>query len=393
MPLTMTSRLPRVGFAALILSGALVADSTAKEGDPVALIRTQSGNLRIETMSGLSVEIAKMSGDSGRQRSHAKIVRNTKDGVADDPCDVTLALTQTAEVDHVWDRKANSENPRLEPVTRSSEPSPHAIRIQAADQLISLRVDGLQIAFVGNAKLNAAAMKKLSGCDALVINVPGGPLQRALSMARQCNAQRLIVNADAEIDGAIKNIGNTLAVSALDDGVSGDTIQIIQLSNVPVQLPKELTRLFDAKEVACKASQAVFAPLSVQQMNFQPENGSHTPRWNAEHMMGRELLFFSQIYHAMDPSIPVMDLNPKQMPPDYRARHLDWTGAEEAWQMQRVTAFTRRFAHLLVDLPLDEKAPGSRWTPRGLMKQMERHYGEHTANVKLKFKLPGWPAK
>ena len=86
-----------------------------------------------------------------------------------------------------------------------------------------------------------------------------------------------------------------------------------------------------------------------------------------------------------------MDLNPKQMPPDYVARHPDWTGTEEARQMQRVASFTSRFAYLLKDLPLDERAPGSSWTLRGLMRQMERHYDEHTANVKKKFELEDWP--
>ena len=146
-----------------------------------------------------------------------------------------------------------------------------------------------------------------------------------------------------------------------------------------------------AKEAACTASQEVFAKLSVAQMNFRPNNGSHTPRWNTEHMMGRELLFFSQIFHAQDESIPVMDLNPKQMPPDYVFRHADWTGAEEARQMQRVSSFTSRFAYLLKDLPLDEKPPGSNWTLRGLLRQMDRHYSEHTANVKKKFELENWP--
>ena len=109
--------------------------------------------------------------------------------------------------------------------------------------------------------------------------------------------------------------------------------------------------------------------------------------------MGRELLFFSQIFHAMDPMIPVMDLNPKQMPPDYQAKHSDWDGKEEARQMERVTAFTNRFTYLLRDLPLDDRAPGSRWTLRGLLRQMDRHYSEHTSNVVKKFDLPDWPSE
>ena len=109
-------------------------------------------------------------------------------------------------------------------------------------------------------------------------------------------------------------------------------------------------------------------------------------------MMGRELLFFSQIYHAVDPEVPVMDLNPAQMPDSYEFAHPDWTGAEEALQTERVAAFTRRFAYLLDGMSLNKKAKGSRfWTPTSLLAQMERHYKEHTDNVLDKMKLEGWP--
>jgi hypothetical protein len=42
---------------------------------------------------------------------------------------------------------------------------------------------------------------------------------------------------------------------------------------------------------------------------------------------------------------------------------------------------------------LDGELPGSRWTLRRLLRQMERHYGEHTANVRKKFELADWPAE
>ena len=82
------------------------------------------------------------------------------------------------------------------------------------------------------------------------------------------------------------------------------------------------------------------------------------------------------------------------MPKDYTFAHSDWSGAEEAAQMMRVEAFTRRFAYLLDGMDLDKKASGSKfWTPRKLLKQMERHYNEHSANVVKKMDLDGWPAK
>ena len=110
--------------------------------------------------------------------------------------------------------------------------------------------------------------------------------------------------------------------------------------------------------------------------------------------MAMELKFFSEIYNAVDPSIPVLNLAPQQMPKDYKFAHPDWTGEEEARQMKRVENFTRRFAYMLDGMDLDKRAKGSRfWTPRRLLAQMERHYKEHSGNVVKKMKLDGWPEK
>lgn len=160
----------------------------------------------------------------------------------------------------------------------------------------------------------------------------------------------------------------------------------------PPAIPEHLQELFDRMEASNRRSQDVFRKLSTAQMNFKPSNGSHTPRWNAEHMAGRQLLFFSQIYNALDPTIPVFNWNPAQMPPDFKARHPDWSGKDEARAMQRVDDFCRRYAYLLENAELDEKPPATGWpTLRALLLQMERHYDEHTANVVKKFELPDWP--
>ena len=197
------------------------------------------------------------------------------------------------------------------------------------------------------------------------------------------------LGADYEV---VRPVGNTLAASAAEPKNVAQP-KVVVLNQRPWEMPKEVEQLFARKETASRASQAVFAKLSANQMNFQPGNGTHTPRWNAEHMMGRELGFFSEIYAQRDTAVAFIDLNPKQMPPDYVAAHPNWTGEEESRQIERVTAFSRRFGYLLDGLDLDERAPGSRWTPRGLLKQMERHYNGHTANVKKKFELPDWPTE
>ncbi len=184
--------------------------------------------------------------------------------------------------------------------------------------------------------------------------------------------------------------GNTFA-AAQGRGASQESPQVVTLDTRPWTMPVELAELFERKDAASRASQEVFAQLNINQMNHRPSNGTHTPRWNAEHMMGRELGFFSEIFAQIDPAISHIDLNPEQMPPDYVAAHRDWSGEEEARQMERVAAFSRRFAYLIDGLDLDKKAPGNGWTPRGLLEQMERHYQGHTANVKKKFELPDWP--
>lgn len=177
--------------------------------------------------------------------------------------------------------------------------------------------------------------------------------------------------------------------SAAMEQLEGDAALLL---DAPQPIPDHLRPLFDRMEAANRRSQDVFRNLSVEEMNFKPSNGTHTPRWNAEHMAGRQLLFFSQIYHELDESIPVVDWNPKQMPKDYVARHPDWSGADEARMMQRVDTFCRRYAYLLKDIPLDAKPPATNWpTLESLLLQMERHYGEHTLNVQKKFELPDWP--
>ena len=182
--------------------------------------------------------------------------------------------------------------------------------------------------------------------------------------------------------------GNTLAVSAAYRPAKP---RVVILGYQPWTPPEELATLMRAKEAATQASEAVFAPLSVEQMNFRPSDGTHTPRWNAEHMMGRELLFFTKALAERDKAFVEHDLNPAQMPPDYQAAHPDWTGAEEARQIERVRLLVRRFAYVFGDESLDSAAWNDGWTFRFLLERMIDHYGQHTENVRQKFEAPDWP--
>lgn len=110
-------------------------------------------------------------------------------------------------------------------------------------------------------------------------------------------------------------------------------------------------------------------------------------------MQGRLLQFITQIDSALDRAIPVIDLNPVQMPADYQAFRPDWNGAQKARQKDRASALVKRFAYLFDGEDLEEAAPGTRWPLRRVLGQMERHYGEHTARAQLEFELDHWPVQ
>ena len=330
---------------------------------------------------------------------------------------------------HVLDRLPDAPAPTWEDARLRIARSPHAIVVtsvkswhdnqqgdeRGANTMFLIEVDGVRIVHCGDLgqhQLSEEQLATLGHVDLLILPVGGvytvdGP--QAAGIVKQL-APRIVMpmhykTPDLRFDlqpvqlfldalgseyETVRPVGNTVAVRARQLEPSSPK-QVVVPGYVPWSMPDELAELFARKDAASRASQQVFAELSAKQMNFRPSNGTHTPRWNAEHMMGRELLFFSQIFAEVDPALATLDLNPKQMPPDYVAAHPEWTGEEEARQMERVTAFTRRFAYLLDGLDLDQPAPGSRWTLRGLLKQMERHYNEHTANVKKKFDLPDFP--
>lgn len=264
-----------------------------------------------------------------------------------------------------------------------------------------IETDGVTVADLGTNKIADVLKTNTMTCDVVIATgCPDANNDSLKLLNAQVKARFILLAAgnDAVDDDNATKIAdrNFIAVPARDKKNAGkDAPKWIKISNQPWKLDDaELSGLFEKKEASSANSRAVFASLSVDQMNFVPGNGSHTPRWNTEHMMGRELLFFSQIYHSIDPEIPVMNLNPKQMPKDYVAAHSDWSGEEEARLTLQVEAFSRRFAYFLKDLPLDEKTKGSRmWSPRGLLKQMERHYKQHTDNAKKKMELENWPAK
>lgn len=386
-------------FASVICSFCCSSTLFADPGHPVAIRQWQPGVFSIETMWNLNLLVDLSSNAADAQKAEADQV-----------------VGSTA-VHHVLHRTANEVDVRWQEWSKSSSQLPNAISVKShADKdgsasgsaFVQVQVDGVHLVFLNADQITSdstEAILSLTDVDVVALSTPENSAVDADTLNQlitKLDPQILLLDLpDQAIASVLKTLSrqdvptsshNTLAVSSSDVGT--DQLQVVRLARESQPMPKALQDLFERMEASCQGSQEIFAKLSIEQMNFQPSNGTHTPRWNTEHMMGRQLLFFSQIYNKLDPAIPAMNLNPKQMPKDYTFAHEDWTGAEEARQMERVSRFTRRFAYLIHDLDVEQRAPGSRWPSlKALLLQMERHYSEHTANTVKKFDLPDWPQK
>ncbi len=336
---------------------------------------------------------------------------------------------EVVTVDVVLDRMPNRPAADLFSASDTVTRSDHAVRVRSigafhdADggrqrgrtALFLIEADGVRILHcgdLGQRALSQTQLEAIGTVDVLLLPVGGvytidgpqaarvtGQVRPRIVIPIHFRTETLSIKlhgAEAFLDALpdryrrVSGAGNTLAVTA-GRGPTRDAPQVVLLKTRPAAVPAEIAELLAAKESAAAEAQAVFRALSINQMNHRPGNGTHTPRWNAEHMMGMELRFLTAVYADVDPSVGIVNLAPAQMPDEYTAAQPDWTGAEEARQIERVQKLTRRFAYLLRQLELDERPPGSPWPLRGLLRQMQRHYLEHTDNVRKKFELPDWP--
>jgi L-ascorbate metabolism protein UlaG (beta-lactamase superfamily) len=423
--------------AAFLLTPGLAAET----GNPVAVRFWGQGLVTIETYWNLRVAIDPYALRIGYRdpRIDADLVLVTHEhfdhnnvGLIRGARHVVRTLDERGairNIDVVLDRLPNQDDVQLTSTGSTVLRSAHAMRVRSLAAfhdpvagrdrggvgMLLIEVDGVRLLHcgdLGQPLLTQSQLDLIGNLDVLLIPVGGvytvdGP--EAARITEQVRP-RIVVpihyktaaltlpldTADGFLDALpqryrrVSAAGNTLAVSA-GAGPSVESPDLVVLKTRPWPMPGEMTALFEAKARAAAASAAVFDALTTAQMNHRPGNGTHTPRWNAEHMMGAETDFFTAIYNRVDPSLAAMTLRPAQMPDAYHAAHTDWTGREEARQIDRIQRLTRRFAYLLADLPLDDKPPESWWTLRGLLEQMQRHYNEHTANVKQKFELPDWP--
>lgn len=377
----------------LVLVLGVPSIAIAADGEPVAMQVWPGGVVTVESHWGLRVVVNAWGADAetvagaSRQSSTASVSGKASQTITTDQSASRVLSRPVNESDEVWAVSNWSGN------TLAADQMGVEV---VADRLVRVQVDGVNLVIATDAA-QASDIADLGVIDALVVrsvdtlpsDVPRSiRMIVPVMMSEEAWGQATAGQPDDDIR---QQSHNTLAFVATDAD-AGESPVMMRVDDKPWSMPADLDEMFLAMEAACSQSQTVFAPLSVDQMNFRPANGSHTPRWNAEHMMAVQLRFFSTIYHTVDETIPVMSPSPRQMPDDYQPAHPNWTGAEEARQMKRVSDFCRRFAYLLDGVSLDEKAPGSRWpTLRALLAQMDRHYSEHTANVVKKFELAGWP--
>ncbi len=378
--------------------------SAADPGRPVAVRVWPGGGITVETFWDLHLGLR--IGEANRGGLPRAV-----DG-AFGPDDTTLVI----------DCEANQSTPTAGPVRDGHAYSSNAVTVTRLNPAgrgdpgawVLVRVDGARIVDLSGADARAlvavlgsglSVPEGLTAADLLLMPTDADAVQ--LDVLAQHLSPRIAVlmpGSTVERVGAAtvtRVAHNTVAVSAAAGGLDRDRghPRWVQPSDQPWSMRDELARAFAQKEAANAASRAVFAPLSVGQMDFVPGNGTHTPRWNPEHMDSTERRFFSRIYHSVDPEIPVMKRRPRQQPERYTPAHPGWTGAQEARRMQRTQAYSRRFAYLLESEPTVPGTPASVRSnrlfksPVGLLALMARHYGEHTEYVRAKMALEHWPER
>ncbi len=411
---------------------------------PVAVRWWGQAYVTIETYWGLTVAIDPYSTeigyeDPGLSADLVLITHNHADhnnpGIVKGEPKVFAGLSADGEVRELrvaLDRRPNEETPRAGEVDEMGDLSDHAVRAftvpsyhddqqgneRGRNALWVVEADGARILHMGDfgqSELTSEQLAHIGNIDLLLIPVGGVYTVDGETAARIVEQvkPRIVVPmhfkteplqidlapADAFLGAMPERYqreeasGNTVAVSARRGGGDDAQPRVVSLKFQPWEMPEELAALFEEKEAVQKRSAEVYRPLSAEQMNFRPSNGTHTPRWNVEHTNGYELSMFSAFYAGADPEISRITERPEQMPPDYVPANPEWTGAEEARAIERTMAFTRRFAYLLDGMALDATAQGARLPLGRMVQMMGNHYNEHTSNVEKKFDLPDWPAE
>lgn len=334
-------------------------------------------------------------------------------------------------INHYFDRPPNRDEAHLHGAQEAVAFSPHAIHItgvrtyhdersgaqRGKNTLVLIETDGIRILHCGDLGhvLTDEQARGLDRIDLLIIPVGGAytiDADAALQAVRQIRPRRVLpihyntgvgrfplARVDPFVEKAkqagmtVRTVkGNTIAVARPSpDAAATGHPEVIVTDYRPLPLPPPLAKALADVAAARRELIDRLGMVSAAQLDHKPSDGTHTIRWNFEHTTGRDLQFFSQIYHALDPAIPVLNWNPAQMPPDHKPLHPEWNTAEMVRHVQRVGAFVDRFSYLLADVPMDQKIEGTRFSVKSLTDLMVRHYRDHTTKALRKFDLPDWP--
>lgn len=340
-----------------------------------------------------------------------------------------------ADIDHDLDRLPSQPDPRLAAKAGAGVLSPHGVHIKGIrtyhdrmsgaergkNTMFLIEADGVRILHCGDLghPLTAEQVETIGSVDYLLIPVGGTytiDAAEALAVSGQLEPRRFIwpihfktsaveiplatldpfLTRARQARMAVREVkGNTIAATRQPTRQVTDTVPpvVIVSDFKPVRSATGAENALKAMRVNRRAFINVLGKMSKTQLDHRPSDGTHTIRWNFEHTTGRELGFFSQVYHALDPEIPVIDWNPAQMPSQFEPRHPEWDTAEMVRHVGRVAAFTERFSYLLADTPPGMKIEGTHFSARSLSKLMVGHYRNHKAKAVRKFRLPDWPER
>ena len=340
-----------------------------------------------------------------------------------------------ADIDVYLDRPPNQADAKVLPKTEAGKPSPYAMHIQSIrafhdaesgakrgkNAMFLIETDGVRILHcgdLGQPTLTDEQLTAIGPVDLLIIPVGGTftvDAAAALAIVKQVKPRRWVwpihfkteatvnlplASRDAFIDRAkeagmaVRQVkGNAIAIARLPASKAADAPKpgVIVADYKPVKPLEAVTQSLEAMRRDRQALIDALGKVSKAQLDHKPSDKTHTIRWNFEHTTMIELAGFSQMFHAVDAEVPVINWRPAQMPPDFKPRRPDWDTAEMVRQVKRVQGFVERFSYLLAETPPEVEIEGTRFSLKSQSNRMIGHYKNHTTKAVKKFDLPDWP--
>lgn len=338
-------------------------------------------------------------------------------------------------IDHYLDRPPNQPSPKVSPRAALAEPSPYAVHVvgigtyhdaeggakRGKDTMFLVEAGGVRLLHCGDigTLLTPEQLKAIGPVDVLFLPVGGEytvDATAAMRIVEQVRPRRFVWPIHFKAGASrlpLAPVGEFVDVARhaglLIRTVRGNTVAVNRLGNrkrPPVGSPfvivaetrsqprsPEVREALEGLRNDRKILIDLLGVVSARQLDHKPSDGTHTIRWNFEHTTAREIGFMSQIYHMVDPEVPVINWNPAQMPPDYVPRHPDWGPEEMVRHVQRVGAFTERFSYLLAEAPPTVTIEGTTFSVKYITNMIVGHYHNHSGKAVHKFELPDWPKR